>query len=259
MIDSHAHLEDEAFDSDRDEILGNLKKDGVDFLFNCGSSLKTSEESVELSKKYENVYAIVGVHPEHAGSYSEEIEAKIEKLTEEEKTVAIGEIGLDYHYDDMPSKEVQRRVFIFQLELAKKLQLPVVIHSRDAKQETFDILKAHKEKDQNFRCILHCYSGGVELMREYMKLGFFISLGGVTTFKNARIPKEVAKEVPIERLLLETDCPYMTPVPYRGKRNEPKYVLETAKYIAELRKISLEELLFHTDKNTFEFFGLKNA
>ena len=257
MIDAHGHLEDQAFDEDRNDILKNLKADGIDYFFNCGSNLGTSRQSVEFSEKYENVYAIVGIHPLDADEYSLEALEEIRELSANEKVVAIGEIGLDNHYDDSPSKDDQEKCFYAHLDLAVELGLPAVIHSREADQRTFDILKAHKDKHPDFSCVLHCYSGSVELMREYMKLGFYITLGGVTTFKNAKTPKNVAKEVPLDRLMLETDCPYMTPVPYRGKRNEPKYINETAKYIAELREIKLEELEKATDENVFRFYKLK--
>ncbi len=258
MIDAHGHLEDRAFDSDRDEILGNLKADGIDYFFNCGSNIQTSKTSVDFAKKYDNVYAIVGIHPLDADEYSKEALEVIRDLATEEKVVAIGEIGLDNHYDDSPSPEIQEEAFRAQLDLAIELKMPVVIHAREADQKTFDILKSYKEAHQDFVALLHCFSGSVELMREYMKLGFYISLGGVTTFKNAKKPKEVAVEVPLDRLLLETDCPYMTPVPFRGKRNEPKYVLHTAKNIASLRGISLEDLETQTDANTLRFYRLKN-
>lgn len=258
MIDAHGHLEDEAFDEDRHEILSNLKKDGIKYFFNCGSTLETSKESVEYSNKYDNVYAIVGIHPLQADEYSKEALEEIRKLAQEEKVVAIGETGLDNYYEDSPSEEEQLECFYAHLELAKELNLPVVIHSREASQKTVDILKKHKEENEDFKCVLHCYSGSVELMREYMKLGFYITLGGVTTFKNAKTPKEVAKEVPLDRLMLETDCPYMSPVPYRGKRNEPKYVIETAKYIANLRDMTVEELEKATDENVYRFYNIKN-
>ena len=258
MIDAHGHLEDRAFDSDRDEILGNLKADGIDYFFNCGSNIQTSKTSVDFAKKYDNVYAIVGIHPLDADEYSKEALEVIRDLATEEKVVAIGEIGLDNHYDDSPSPEIQEEAFRAQLDLAIELKMPVVIHAREADQKTFDILKSYKEAHEDFVALLHCFSGSVELMREYMKLGFYISLGGVTTFKNAKKPKEVAVEVPLDRLLLETDCPYMTPVPFRGKRNEPKYVLHTAKNIASLRGISLEDLETQTDANTLRFYRLKN-
>ncbi len=259
MIDAHAHLEDDAFDEDREELINNLKADGVDLVFNCGSSVETSVQSIELAEKYENIYAIVGIHPLYADEFNEDTLREIEELATRDKVVAIGEIGLDNHYEDAPSKDQQMEAFLAQLELAKKLNMPIVIHSRDAHKVTFDILKAERDKNPDFVCLLHCYSGSVELMREYMKLGFYISLGGATTFKNARVPKEVATEIPIDRLLLETDCPYMAPVPYRGKRCEPKHVLETAKNIAELRGITLEELLEHTDANTYRFYRLEKS
>lgn len=256
MIDAHGHLEDEAFSEDRDEILSNLKNDGVDFLFNCGSNMKTSKASIALAEKYENVYAIVGIHPLDADEFSNENLEEIKRLASHNKVVAIGEIGLDNHYDDSPSPELQEEAFKRQLELAIELDMPVVIHTREADQKTFDILKYYKEKNKNLSCLLHCYSGSVEIMREYMKLGFYISLGGATTFKNAKTSKKIAIEVPLDRLLLETDCPYMTPVPNRGKRNEPKYVIDTAKNIADLRKITVEELEKATDKNVFRFYNL---
>ncbi|WP_054252431.1 TatD family hydrolase [Neofamilia massiliensis] len=258
MIDAHGHLEDRAFDTDRDEILGNLKDYGIDYFFNCGSNIQTSKTSVDFAKKYDNVYAIVGIHPLDADEYSEDSLKIIRDLSKNEKVVAIGEIGLDNHYDDSPSPEVQEEAFLGQLDLAVELKMPVVIHAREADQKVFDILKSYKDKHEDFVALLHCFSGSVELMREYMKLGFYISLGGVTTFKNAKKPKEVAIEVPLDRLLLETDCPYMTPVPFRGKRNEPKYVLHTAKNIASLRGISLEELEKQTDANTLRFYRLSN-
>lgn len=254
MIDAHGHLEDEAFNEDRDEILTNLSADGVDYLFNCGSNLKTSKESVELAEKYDNVFAIVGIHPLDANEYSEENLNIIREISKNKKVVAIGEIGLDNHYEDSPSKEVQEETFLAQLKLGVELDLPIVIHTREADQKTFDILKSFKNENENLSCLLHCYSGSVELMLEYIKLGFYISLGGVTTFKNSKTPKEIAKRIPLDRLLLETDCPYMTPVPNRGKRNEPKYVRDTAKVIAELRGISLEELEKATDENVARFY-----
>lgn len=259
MIDAHAHLEDEQFDIDREELIGNLKADGVDLVINCGSSVETSKQSVEMAQKYDNIYAIVGIHPLNADEFSMRTVHEIELLAREDRVVAIGEIGLDNHYDDAPDKDIQLEAFLAQIELAKKLKMPIVIHSREAHKLTFDILKAERDKNPEFNCLLHCYSGSVELMREYMKLGFYISLGGATTFKNARVPKEVAKEIPIDRLLLETDCPYMAPVPYRGKRCEPKHILETAKNIAELRGITLEELLEHTDANTLRFYRLDKS
>lgn len=256
MIDAHGHLEDSEFDEDRYEILENLKADGVDYFFNCGSNIESSKMAVDFAKKYDNVYAIVGIHPLDVDEFSKENLEIIRELTKNEKVVAIGEIGLDAHYEDSPPHELQLKAFHAQLDLAEELNMPVVIHSRDNHQVTFDILKERKENNENFKCVLHCYSGSVELMREYMKLGFNITLGGVTTFKNAKTPKEVAKEVPLDRLMLETDCPYLTPEPFRGKRNQPKYVKYTGEKIAELREMPYDELVSQTDKNTLEFYNL---
>lgn len=255
MIDSHAHLDDEKFDLDRDELIENLKQNGIDLVFNIGADIESSRNSVALSKEYENVYAAVGIHPHDAKTYSEEIETELIELSKAEKVVAIGEIGLDYYYDLSP-RDVQKEVFKRQIELANSLNLPIVIHSRDAHKDTFDILKEAHEKYPEMRVLIHCYSSSVELMHEYMKLGFYIALGGAVTFKNSVTPKKIAQEVPIDRLLLETDSPYMTPVPYRGKRNEPMYVKYVADLIAEIRGISVEELIRHTDKNTKEFYGI---
>ncbi len=256
MIDAHGHLEDRQFNKDRHEILSNLKADGVDYFFNCGSSVETSYESVEYAKQYDNVFAIVGIHPLNADEFSEQSMEEIRKLAKIDKVVAIGETGLDNYYEDSPSPEIQEKCFHSHLDLAEELDMPVVIHSREAHQRTFDILKARKEKNERFSALMHLYSGSVELMKEYMKLGFYITLGGATTFKNARVPKEVAKAVPLDRLLLETDCPYMTPVPFRGKRNEPKFVRYTAMNLAQLRGITLEELEKATDENVARFYRL---
>lgn len=255
MIDSHAHLDDEDFDVDREEVIKGLEAAGIDLVVNIAADLPSSEASVALAKKYERIYATVGVHPHEAKTYNDEVEKRLKELAKEEKVVALGEIGLDFHYDFSP-RDVQRRIFKRQLVLAHELGLPIVIHSREADQETFDLFKSHIKAHPEDRVLIHCYSGSVELMREYTKCGAYIALGGTTTFKNARVPKEVAKEVPLTKLLLETDSPYLTPVPYRGKRNEPKYVRLVAENIASLRGIDVEELLEHTDANTREFYGL---
>lgn len=256
MIDAHGHLEDEKYDEDREEILSNLKNDGVDYFFNCGSNIKTSKETVEIVNNYENVYGIVGIHPHDSKEATKENLDIIEELAKEPKIMAIGEIGLDFHFDDRESDEIQKDCFISQLELADKLDMPVVIHSRDADNETFEILSKFKETHPNLVAVLHCYSGDVELLEKYIKLGFYITMGGVVTFKNAELTREVAKAVPLDRIMLETDCPYLTPVPYRGKRNEPKYVRNTAEKIAEIKGISLEELEKHTDENAFRFYRI---
>lgn len=254
MIDSHAHLDDSRYDRDRHEIIKNLKQEGVDLVVNIGADLESSKNSYYLAKTYEPIYATVGVHPHNAKTYTPAVEAELTALALKPKVVAIGEIGLDFYYDHSP-RDVQREVFRKQLELAHEVNLPVVIHSRDASQETFDILKEYHKKFK-FQAIIHCFSQSVEMMREYVKLGDYIALGGAVTFKNAKTPKQVAMEVPLDHLILETDCPYMTPVPFRGKRNEPKYIQKVANYIAQLREMDVKDLIRHTDENTKRFYQL---
>ncbi|NLJ98525.1 MAG: TatD family hydrolase [Tissierellia bacterium] len=254
LIDSHAHIDDERFDKDRDKLIESLKKDGIDLIINVGADLQSSIKSVSLSEDYENIYAAVGVHPHSAKEMDDSTIEVLKSLANREKVVAIGEIGLDFYYDNSP-RNIQRQRFVEQLNLAKKVDLPVIIHSRDAAGETFDILK--EAQDGNLEGVLHCYSGSVEMALEYIKLGFYISLAGPVTFKNARVPKEVAKAVPLDRLLIETDSPYLTPEPYRGKRNEPLYVRHVAGTIAELRGIPFEEVANRTSENTKKLFRIK--
>lgn len=254
LIDSHAHIDDERFDKDRDKLIESLKKDDIDLIINVGADLQSSIKSVSLSEDYENIYAAVGVHPHSAKEMDDSTIEVLKSLANREKVVAIGEIGLDFYYDNSP-RNIQRQRFVEQLNLAKKVDLPVIIHSRDAAGETFDILK--EAQDGNLEGVLHCYSGSVEMALEYIKLGFYISLAGPVTFKNARVPKEVAKAVPLDRLLIETDSPYLTPEPYRGKRNEPLYVRHVAGTIAELRGIPFEEVANRTSENTKKLFRIK--
>lgn len=254
FIDSHAHLDDKRFDADRDVLIKSLKVNGIDIAVNIGADLETSINSVELSEKYNNIYAVVGIHPHSSDEMNEEVLNKIKKLASNKKVVAIGEIGLDFYYDNSP-REMQRDCFKEHLKLAKELNLPVVIHSRDASQETFDIIT--EAQDGTLRGVMHCFSGSAEMAKEYIdKLGFYISLGGPVTFKNARVVKEVAESVPLDKLLIETDCPYLTPEPYRGKRNEPMYMKYTANEIAKLRGITVEELAEATSRNTRELFNI---
>lgn len=255
FIDSHAHLDDDRFDDDREILIESLRANNIDLVFNIGADIKTSKASVELAKKYDHIYAVVGVHPHDAEDAEDNYLDILRELSLEEKVVAIGEIGLDFYYDNSP-RDIQRKVFKEQLKLAKELNLPVVIHTRDASQETFDILK-EAGKDGSLRGIMHCYSGSVEMAKEYIKLGFYISIAGPVTFKNSRVVKDVAKEIPLDKLLIETDCPYLSPEPHRGKRNEPKFVKHTAEKIAEIRGISLEELAKATSENTKRIFNIK--
>lgn len=253
LIDSHAHLDDERFDGDRDILIKSLKSNKLELVINIGADFQSSINSIELAKKYDNIYASIGVHPHSASEVTEETLDKFREMAKEEKVVAIGEIGLDYYYDNSP-RDLQRKWFREQLKLAKELDLPVIIHSRDATQETFDIIK--EAQDGSLRGVLHCFSGSVEVAMEYIKLGFYISIGGTVTFKNARVVKEVAEAVPLDKLLIETDCPYLTPEPYRGKRNEPMFVKYVAQKIAEIKDINFEELAKATNKNTKELFRI---
>lgn len=252
LIDSHAHLDKEQFDLDREYIIEHLERNGIELLVNVGADMESSIESVKLAQKYHNIYAVVGVHPHSAKDMTSESLDELEKLSKNPKVVAIGEIGLDYHYDNSP-RDVQRQAFRDQIKLAKKLDLPIVVHSREADEDTLEILK--EEKD-GLRGIMHCFSSDRLMMEEYLDLGFFISLAGPVTFKKTDELKEVAKLVPIEKLLVETDAPYLAPSPYRGKRNEPMYVKYTAALIADLKGMTIEDLSLQTRKNTKEIFAI---
>lgn len=254
LIDSHVHLDDERFDNDREMLIKSLESNGVELVINVGAGLESSINSVELAREYDNIYATVGIHPHSAKEIENDTLDRLKEMAEEEKVVAIGEIGLDFYYDNSP-RDVQRQGFRDQLDLAKELDLPVVIHSREAVQETFDIMK--EAQDGNFQGVLHCFSASPEMAKEYIKLGYYISLGGPVTFKNARVVREVAEVVPLDRLLIETDCPYLTPEPYRGKRNEPIFVKYVAEKLAEIKGISYEELVSQTNRNTKELFRIK--
>lgn len=252
LIDSHAHLDNERFDLDREYIIENLQKNGIELVVNIGADIHSSKASVELAEKYKNIYAVVGVHPHEVKDMNENSLAEIEKLAKNKKVLAIGEIGLDYHYDNSP-RDIQRKRFREQINLAKKLNLPIVVHSREADA---DILQILKEESQELRAIIHCFSSDRAQLKEYLGLGFYIAIGGPVTFKKTDELKEVVKVVPLDKLLLETDAPYLAPTPYRGKRNEPIFVKETAKLIAELRGITLEDLTLQTNKNTKKIFNI---
>lgn len=253
LIDSHAHLDDDRFHKDREEVINSLKENGISLVINPGSDLQSSISAVKLSEQYDNIYAAVGVHPHSASEMDEGTIEILKAFGKREKVIAIGEIGLDYYYDNSP-RDVQRKWFKRQMELAKELNLPIIVHSREANQETFDMIK--DESDGKLIGVLHCYSGSPEMAKEYVKLGFYISLAGPVTFKNAKMPKEVAKVVPIDRLLVETDSPYLTPEPHRGKRNEPLYVRHVAAMIAELRGMTIDDLSRATSENTKRLFNI---
>jgi len=238
IFDSHAHYDDEAFNEDRDKIIGELKDKGVIGVLNCGASLEGARMSVELSNKYDFIYSAVGIHPEHAEIVNKEVIEELRELSKNPKVKAIGEIGLDYYYEENPSREIQKSAFKLQMQLAKELNLPVVIHDRDAHKDTLDILKQYPEVIGT----VHCFSGSVEFAKECLKLGYYIGFTGVITFKNAKKIAEVAKEVPLDRILVETDCPYMAPVPHRGKRNQSDYIEYIIEKISEIKGKTIEEI-----------------
>lgn len=251
IFDSHAHYDSEAFNDDRKELLNALQGQGVCGIINCGSDMASSLASLELADEFDYIYAACGVHPHEAEGCKQGYLPVLKKLCMEKKCVAVGEIGLDYHYDFSP-RDIQKKVFEQQLVLAKELDLPVIIHDREAHEDTFELLKRYKPKG-----VVHCFSGSAEMAKEVIKLGMYIGLGGAVTFKNARKPLEVAAVVPSDRLLIETDCPYMTPVPHRGKRCDSSYIPFTAEVLASARNTTAEEILDLTRKNANTLFGLE--
>lgn len=252
MIDTHSHI-NTIKGLSIDEILEEAKNNGVEKIILPSAELSDIDEVFKISEKYENVYGLLGLHPSEVKDWSEALENKIKEYCKQsKKIVGIGEIGLDYYWDKS-FNELQKEIFIKQIKLANELNLPISIHDREAHKDTFDILKEH---NKNSTVIMHCFSGSVEFMKECIKEGFYIAIGGVVTFKNAVKVKEVAKGVPPEKLLLETDAPYLTPVPYRGKENHPAYVKYVAEEIAKLREISFEEIDKITTENAKRIFNI---
>lgn len=255
LFDSHAHINDERFDEDRDEVIEHLRENSIDLVVNPGADMPSSRSAVELANKVDFIYSAVGVHPHDVETMADKDLEELKNLAKEnEKVVAIGEIGLDYYYDLSP-RELQKEWFIKQIELANELGLPFIVHDRDAHGDTFDIIKKYKAPETG--CVLHCYSGSLELALEYIKMGCYISIPGTVTFKNNRKTVEVAENIPIEWMFIETDSPYLTPVPYRGKRNDPSKVRYVAEKVAELRGISYEEVCEITKENAKKFFNIK--
>ena len=253
IFDSHAHYDDKAFDEDRDELLKKLFETCVCGIINVGCNLETSQRSIGLANKYPLIWASVGVHPHEAENVPLDYIETLKKFISSKKTVAVGEIGLDYHYDFSP-RGAQKRIFEEQLIWAKEMDLPVIVHSRDATADTLYLLKKYKP-----RGVIHCFSGSVETANDIIDLGMYIGLGGAVTFKNAKNPVLVARSVPIDRILLETDCPYMAPVPYRGSRCDSSMIKFTAEKIALERNISVEELFKVTAENALRLFSkIKN-
>lgn len=252
IFDTHAHYDDEQFSPDREELLSRiLPEKGVCGILNMGTDLRTCRETIDMTRQYPYLYGAVGIHPECAKDLPEGWLREVEAFAREEKIMAIGEIGLDYHWLDACPKDTQKEVFAAQLELADRLQMPVCIHDREAHGDMMDFMRKYRP-----RGVMHCFSGSVELAREVIKLGLYIGIGGVVTFKNARHCVEVAAEIPLRRLLLETDAPYMAPVPFRGKRNDSSMISYVAERIAEIRGITAEEVLRASLENTRELFSI---
>lgn len=250
LFDSHAHLNDEAFDEDREKVIEKCFESGVKYMAEVGYSEETSREAVKLANKYNNIYAVIGAHPDECNS---DVDLSfITELAQNKKVVAIGEVGLDYHYDTT-NKEMQKKYFIEQIKLANKLMLPVVIHSRDADMDMLEILKNNKIQNG---FVMHCFSSSVEVAKEILKLGGYISLAGPVTFKNARGLLDVAKMVPDDKILIETDCPYLAPEPYRGTRNDSSLVVNTAQKVADIKEMNLEKLAQITVGNTKRFYQI---
>ncbi len=253
FFDTHAHLNAEQYNEDLQEVIDRALSEGISNIVVVGFDRPTIEKAMELTEQYEFIYASVGWHPVDAIDMTEEDLLWIEELSSHPKVVALGEMGLDYYWDKSP-KDIQKEVFRKQIRLAKKVKLPIVIHNRDATADIVEILK--EEGAGEVGGIMHCFSGSPEIAQECVDMNFYISLGGPVTFKNAKKPKEVADVIPLEKLLIETDCPYLTPHPHRGKRNEPSYVKLVAEQIAEIKGLSTEEVAQATTENAKKLFGI---
>lgn len=253
IFDSHAHYDDKQFDEDREMVLTHLKDVGVEKVVNISNGWEDLQKTLQLVEKYSFLYAAVGIHPCKVSDLDEERMKQLHELCRRHKVVAVGEIGLDYYWKTDP-KEIQKEWFIRQLKLAKEENLPVVIHSREAAQDTFDIMK--KEHAGTTGGVIHCYSGSYEMAKEYVKLGYYLGIGGVVTFKNAKMLKKVAAEIPLEHIVIETDCPYLAPTPHRGKRNTSAYLPLVIQEIAELRQISPEEVETVTYENACRLYSI---
>ena len=244
LFDTHAHMDDHAFDEDREALLTSLPSQGLALVMNPGCSLASSYNAVKLANTYDYIYAAVGSHPDVADEVNETVLEEYRKLCKLPKVMAIGEIGIDYHYEDIP-RDLQKKAFRMQLELAQEVGLPVIVHERDAHEDGMAIVKEFPDVTGVF----HCYSGSAEMARQLVELGWYIGFTGVLTFKNARKAIETAASIPLDRIVLETDCPYMAPEPFRGKRNDPGYLYRMAEKLAEIRGLSVEEIQAITTEN----------
>ena len=253
LFDTHAHYNAGQFDSDRDAVLSALPGQGVGLVVNPGCDLESSRQAIALAEKYPFVYAAVGVHPEDCANWQDSDVDELRKLAAEPKVVAVGEIGLDYYWEENPARELQRRVFRAQMELARELDLPVIVHDREAHGDSLDIVREFPQ----VRGVFHCFSGSVEMAQELVRRGWMISFTGVLTYKNARKAVEAARAIPMDRLMIETDSPYMAPVPHRGERNHSGFVVHTCQKLAEIKEIDPEECARITMENGKRFFQIQ--
>mgnify|MGYP000009520730 FL=1 len=253
IFDTHAHYDDEAFDEDRDRVLMGLKEAGVGTVLNVGASMASSESTLALTEQYPFVYGSAGVHPSETAELDEEKFQRLCEILKNPKILAVGEIGLDYYWEE-PEHEIQKKWFLRQLELSRQMQLPVIIHSRDAAKDTLDMMK--EARGGEIGGVIHCFSYGTEIAREYLNMGFFLGIGGVLTFKNAKKLKEVAAYAPIEQIVLETDCPYMAPTPHRGTRNTSANLPYVVNALAEIKGILPEQVIEITEQNARRLYRM---
>ena len=254
IFESHAHYDDDAFEEDRDRLLARMKENGIGYVINISSDLASVGKTLSLAEKYPFLYAAVGIHPSDTGELNEENFVWLKRQCEGEKVLAVGEIGLDYYWDNVERK-VQKKWFARQLAMANERELPAVIHSRDAAKETLDVMRA--EAPVKRRGVIHCFSYTKETAKEFLNMGYFIGVGGVVTFKNAKKLRECVEYLPMETIVLETDCPYLAPEPYRGKRNCSLYLPYVAAEIAHIKGITAEEVIKITEKNAKRLFGIR--
>ena len=254
IFDTHAHYDDEAFDKDRISLLPSLPTQGIEAVVNIGASIQTTKNTLKLIENYPFFYGAVGVHPNETGELNENLLNWLKEVARHPKVVAIGEIGLDYYWNE-PDRETQKHWFIRQLNLAREVGLPVIIHSRDAAQDTLDIMKS--QKSDEIGGVIHCFSYGKDLAREYLSMGFYLGIGGVVTFKNAKKLKEVVEYMPMDKMVLETDCPYLSPEPFRGTRNSSLNLPYVVKAVSEIKGISEEKIIEITYKNAKDLYRIK--
>ena len=253
IFDTHAHYDDRQFEDDREELLGVIQENGIGWIVDAGSDIASWDKIEELTKRYPFVYGAIGVHPDEVGELDEEKMQQMERLLAKEKMVAVGEIGLDYYWEK-ENRDLQKKWLIRQLELARRLDLPVIIHSREAAADTMEIMKQHA---RGLDGVIHCFSYSLEQAKEYVNMGFYLGIGGVVTFKNGKKLKEVVQEIPLEFLVLETDSPYLAPVPHRGKRNNSQNLVYVAEEIAALKGVSYEEVVRQTTENAKKLYRLE--